>query len=188
LSFHPTSTASSARAPQACCILQPTMGFTEFPPSVHWSLPGFCVESLRAFTLIPLLAPGLSHSVRFESAVSNHPPKVFPPPQPYPVSSLKIEERCKQRFFEDCSWVALPRFRSVDLPGPRPLSLQELLPSSVATEVAVALGRPLSPLWCRSSFAVRCVDHELSLWVRHFDFEVVCVATRPQGLVPRRNP
>jgi len=31
LSFHPTSTVSSARAPQACCILQPTMGFTAFP-------------------------------------------------------------------------------------------------------------------------------------------------------------
>jgi hypothetical protein len=32
LSFHPTSTVSSARAPQACCILQPTMGFTAFLP------------------------------------------------------------------------------------------------------------------------------------------------------------
>jgi hypothetical protein len=120
LSFHPTSTVSSARAPQACCILQPTMGFTAFPPSAHSIHLGFQIELLRPFTSIHLRAPGLPHSVRFEIPISNHPPKVFPPPQPYPVSFLKIEEGCKQRFFEVCSLRIRLCFRSGHFPGYAP--------------------------------------------------------------------
>lgn len=122
LSFHPTSTVSSARAPQACFILQPIMGFTAFPPSVPPISPGLCAESLRPSTSSPHPAPGLSHSVRFEISISNHPSKVFPPPQPYPVSSLKIEEACKQCFNEDCSWGSNRCFRSGLLPGLHPSS------------------------------------------------------------------
>lgn len=126
LSFHPTSTVSSARAPQACCILQPTMGFTAFPPSARWTPPDFRIESLRPSALIHHFAPGLPHSVRFEIPISNHPPKVFPPPQPYPVSLLKIEERCKQRFFEVCSLRIRLRFRSGRASGRCPLRPQDL--------------------------------------------------------------
>jgi len=148
LSFHPTSTVYSAQAPQACCILQPTMGFTAFPPSVHSIHLRFQIESLRPFTLIHLRAPGLPHSVRFEIPISNHPPKVFPPPQPYPVSLLKTEEGCKQRFFEVCSLRTRLRFRSGHFPvyAPpmafRPFRLQDLPPSSLATEVATLWAVP----------------------------------------------
>jgi len=142
LSFHPTSTAFSARAPQACCILQPTMGFTAFPPSAHSNPPGFRIEFLRSFTLIHLRAPGLPHSVRFEIPISNHPSKVFPPPQPHPVSLLKIEERCKQRTFEVCFLRTRLRFRSGHFPGHAPLHPQNLQPSSLTTEVATLWAVP----------------------------------------------
>jgi hypothetical protein len=142
LSFHPTSTVSSARAPQACCILQPTMGFTAFPPSAHSIHLGFQIELLRPFTSIHLRAPGLPHSVRFEIPISNHPPKVFPPPQPYPVSFLKIEEGCKQRFFEVCSPRTRLCFRSGHFSVRAPLRPQDLPPSSLATEVAALWAVP----------------------------------------------
>lgn len=147
LSFHPTSTVSSARALQACCILQPTMGFTAFPPSAHSIRLGFNIELLRSSALIHLRAPGHPHSVRFEIPISNHPPKVFPPPQPYPVLSLKIEEGCKQRFFEVCSLGTCLCFRSghfsvrssIDLSAS---CLQDLQPLSFATEVAALWAVP----------------------------------------------
>jgi hypothetical protein len=102
LSFLPTSTAFSARAPQACCILQPTMGFAPFqtgpfqPRQQRWSSPKVSPECS------PKAAPSLRRRLlggrggwRLSPVSACSDPKILPAAQRvgpvFPVASIPFE-------------------------------------------------------------------------------------------------
>jgi hypothetical protein len=99
LPFLPASTVSSARAPQACCILQPIMGFTAF---LHSDSGDFLIgPGIAPGYRSPLLLESflLSRSVRPERTNLGPPSEGFPSNAAVPVWASTRFWKCLQAAF-----------------------------------------------------------------------------------------